>query len=109
MPSARLDGRTASSTGDPEALADADMAFHLTLAKMARNRLFHETILGLQYLLRPLMAATLTTTTDQKAALMQHAAILEGVRERDPAKAREAMTMNVDDERKLEEGGIGCS
>jgi len=91
-----------SSRGDPEALADADLAFHLTLAKVARNRLFHETIVGLQHLLRPLMAATLMSTSDQEAALGQHAAILEGVREKDPAKAREAMTRNVDDEWKLE-------
>ncbi|MCJ7678150.1 MAG: FadR family transcriptional regulator [Anaerolineales bacterium] len=95
-------GKMVSSRGDPEALADADLAFHLTLAKVARNRLFHETIVGLQHLLRPLMAATLMSTSDQEAALGQHAAILEGVREKNPAKAREAMTRNVDDEWKLE-------
>jgi GntR family transcriptional regulator, transcriptional repressor for pyruvate dehydrogenase complex len=90
-----------SSKGNPEALADADLAFHLTLAKMARNRLFHETLVGFQHLIRPLMAATLMSAADQEAALVQHAAILEGVRERNPDKAREAMTRNVDDEWKL--------
>ena len=90
-----------SSTGNPEALADADLAFHLTLAKMARNRLFHETLVGFQHLIRPLMAATLMSAAEQEAALVQHAAILEGVRERNPDKAREAMIRNVDDEWKL--------
>lgn len=97
-----------ASRGDPDALADADLAFHLCLAKTARNRLFHETIVGLQHLLRPLMAATLMTSGDQEAALMQHAAILEGVREGDLNKAREAMTRNVDDERKLQEKGVAA-
>lgn len=91
-----------SSRDNPEALADADLAFHLSLAKMSRNRIFHETIVGLQHLLRPLMAATLVSTSDREAALVQHAEILEGVRERDPVKAREAMTRNVDDEWRLE-------
>ena len=98
-------GKMVSSQGDPEALADADLAFHLTLAKIAGNRLFHETILGLQHLLRPLMTATLMSRSEREAALGQHAAILEGVRERNPAKAREAMTRNVDDEWKLEKAG----
>jgi DNA-binding FadR family transcriptional regulator len=99
-------GKMVSSKGDPEALADADLAFHLTLAKIARNRLFHETILGLQHLLRPLMTATLMSRSEREAALGQHAAILEGVREKNPAKAREAMTRNVDDEWKLEKAGV---
>lgn len=90
-----------SSKGNPEALADADLAFHLTLAKMARNRLFHETLVGFQHLIRPLMAATLMSAADQEAALVQHAVILEGVRERNPDKAREATARNVDDEWKL--------
>ena len=84
-------GKMVSSQGNPEALADADLAFHLTLAKIARNRLFHETILELQHLLRPLMTATLMSRSEREAALGQHAAILEGVREKNPAKAREAI------------------
>ena len=101
-------GKMVSSKGDADALADADLAFHLSLAKIARNRLFHETIVGLQHLLRPLMAATLMSASDQEAALVQHAAILEGVRERNPDKAREAMTRNVDDEWKLEKVGAAA-
>ena len=93
--------RMVETKDDPDGLAEADLAFHLVLAKAARNRLLYETIVGLQHLLRPHMAATLTSEADQEAALLQHAAILEGIREKDPGKAREAMIGNVDDERKL--------
>jgi GntR family transcriptional repressor for pyruvate dehydrogenase complex len=90
-----------SSKGDPDSLADADLAFHLRLAKIAGNRIFYETIVGLQHLLRPLMSATLKSVADREAALAQHSAILEAIRERNHKNAREAMIRNVDDEWKL--------
>lgn len=88
--------REATGTVDP--WVEADLQFHLTLAKTAKNRLmlflvealrglFHESIL-LLHVQRP--------ERDTNATLQRHTNIVEAVKAGDPAAAREAMKIHFD-------------
>lgn len=77
----------AAVLSDPEALADADYAFHHEIARMARNEfllLMHSAI-GPH--IRSFIVAFAQATADRADALTNNRALLDSICEGDPAKA----------------------
>jgi GntR family transcriptional repressor for pyruvate dehydrogenase complex len=79
------------AVGNPPAFAQADLEFHLALAKAAHNQILLEVMNGLQRLLFGLITSHVIEIEDQKRCLRKHVDVYEAVVAGDAAKAREAM------------------
>jgi GntR family transcriptional repressor for pyruvate dehydrogenase complex len=79
------------AVGNPPAFAQADLEFHLALAKAAHNQILLEVMNGLQRLLFGLITSHVIEIEDQKRCLRKHVDVHEAVVAGDAAKAREAM------------------
>ena len=79
------------AVGNPPAFAQADLAFHLALAKAAHNQILLEMMNGLQRLLFGLITSHVIEIEDQKRCLRKHVDVYEAIIAGDTAKAREAM------------------
>ncbi len=79
------------AVGNPPAFAQADLEFHLALAKAAHNQILLEVMNGLQRLLFGLITSHVIEIEDQKRCLRKHVDVYEAVVAGDVAKAREAM------------------
>jgi len=82
--------------GNPSALAEQDLAFHMALARAARNRVLLETMTGLQRLLQALIASHVLETENQKVCLQEHIEIYNAIEARDATKAQQAMLGSID-------------
>lgn len=72
--------------GDPERFAEADLAFHLTLAKAARNRVFAGTLAGIRRLIRQELVLRATKAIDEGTmdrAIQAHRALIDAIEHRD--------------------------
>ena len=78
---------------------DADAAFHLAIAKATRNSALVETVERLWDLRRTSREAALlhekARHANIKPVVEEHSAVLEALRSRDPARAREAMRAHL--------------
>ena len=78
---------------------DADAAFHLAIAKATRNSALVETVERLWDLRRTSREAALlhekARHANIKPVVEEHSAVLEALRARDPARAREAMRAHL--------------
>jgi GntR family transcriptional repressor for pyruvate dehydrogenase complex len=88
----------ASSVGDPVAFGDADVRFHLTVAKLADSPVLHRMLSALSQVLaaqlqRNAERASRRTLT---ASVARHRALVDAVGARDPQAAREAMATIVE-------------
>lgn len=77
----------------------ADASFHLHVAAAAGNPLLERIMQGiflvLDRLIRPGRQEMVSDYARQRAFVEQHGAILEGLRERDPERARQAMYVHL--------------
>ncbi|MBB4858892.1 GntR family transcriptional repressor for pyruvate dehydrogenase complex [Novosphingobium chloroacetimidivorans] len=80
---------------DPGGTDKADHAFHLAIGRATRNQAVYETIERLWYLRHNSPEAALlhekARTANVKPVVDEHTAVLEALRQRDPAAARAAM------------------
>jgi len=95
--------RLEANLGDQEKVVEADMDFHLVIAKSVGNQLLLETIAGIQHLLRPILSKTPLVLEFQKLALQEHINIFEAIKCGDSAKAREAMAKSIAKDHDLEQ------
>ncbi|MGD9092868.1 MAG: FadR/GntR family transcriptional regulator [Anaerolineales bacterium] len=95
--------RLEASLGDQEKVVEADMDFHLVIAKSVGNQLLFETMVGIQRLLRPILSSTPLELEYQKLALQEHKDIFEGIQRGDAAAAREAMAKSIAKDQDLQQ------
>lgn len=82
--------------GDAREAAVQDFEFHVALAKAAHNVVLQETIVGMQWMLRGYIFKKLNECEAlDYLCYGEHRLIFEAVRDRDPARAREAMRRSV--------------
>lgn len=79
------------SIGTPPVVAEADLEFHMALAKAARNQILLGIMRGLQRLLEELITSHLMKIEDQKWCLQEHIEIYEAIQEGNAAKAEQVM------------------
>lgn len=82
---------------DPEAEAQADVAFHRAIAHAAENDLYLVLIDSISDVLIELRRATLKTPGRAAAAMEQHQLVLEALERRDAAGAVDAMRRHLAD------------
>ena len=75
--------------------ARADLTFHLTIARAARNPVIETMFGSITGLAVELMLRSLADPAVAGAALPYHRAIVDAIRDRDPAGAREAMASHL--------------
>lgn len=84
---------------DPAGTVDADRSFHLAIAAATRNNALIEAVERLWELRRTSPEAALlhekARTANIKPVVDEHRAILDGLKSRDPAKARAAMRTHL--------------
>jgi GntR family transcriptional repressor for pyruvate dehydrogenase complex len=86
--------------GELEGYVDADLQFHTEIARAAGNPLFLALFEPLSELLRESRLATFGGARMVNVRSLQHEAILEAIRKRDPSAARGAMREHLLDTRK---------
>lgn len=72
--------------GDPERFAETDLAFHLTLARAARNRVFAGTLAGIRRLIGQELVLRATRAIDEGTmdrAIEAHRALVDAIESRD--------------------------
>jgi GntR family transcriptional regulator, hexuronate regulon transcriptional repressor len=96
---ARLVGEIARENQDPRGTDRADRAFHLAIAKATRNGAVYDTVEKLWALRANSPESALlhakARTANIKPVVEEHTAILNALRERDPAAARAAMRTHL--------------
>lgn len=95
----RLVQEIARENSDPQGTEQADRAFHLAIARATHNRAIHDAIERLWQLRATSPEAALlhekARTANVKPVVDEHAAILQALRNRDPAAARAAMRLHL--------------
>lgn len=81
---------------DIEAVSDADVEFHRTLARLTHNDLFLIMLDSVGDVLLKIRRATLGIPDDAATGHRHHEAIVESVRQHDPTAAREAMRRHLE-------------
>jgi GntR family transcriptional repressor for pyruvate dehydrogenase complex len=84
------------NVGDPFAVAEADLEFHMALAEAASNQILKEIMNGLHRLLRNLIISRVLAIENQKMCLREHIEIYEAVIAGDADKARKTMLGSLD-------------
>lgn len=84
---------------DPEAFAEADMAFHSVLAQATHNPLFTVILDSLAQVLLEVRLLALRIPGTPRRSLAHHRAVFEQVRTGEPTAAREAMDRHMDEAR----------
>jgi GntR family transcriptional regulator, transcriptional repressor for pyruvate dehydrogenase complex len=87
-----------AALGDTVRLAEADFRFHIELARSAHNRVFEEIIVGLQALLKGLIAKRISdSTARQLVCYGEHLELYEAIVAHDAERARGIMAHSVGD------------
>ncbi len=84
------------AAGDVGAYVDADIAFHVQVARASRNEVFANLIVSLQSLLGVWAKRVLEYAGETESSLAMHEPILAAIRQKDPAAAREAMRAHME-------------
>jgi DNA-binding FadR family transcriptional regulator len=79
------------STADAEAFGKLDFAFHAAISSAAKNKVLNSILTGVREQTMELIKKSLLLDEGISQALRQHIKIYEAIKERNPAKAREAM------------------
>lgn len=74
---------------------EADIAFHLTLSKMARNSVFKNIISSIQSLLRAWIKSVLESAGDVSFSVDEHIPIFEAIKNNDSKQAAKAMEQHM--------------
>jgi GntR family transcriptional repressor for pyruvate dehydrogenase complex len=80
---------------DPMVAAEADLDFHLALARSTGNAILPRALHGIRSLLRPVFVEALRRDGVRERAAMYHAAILEAIAIGDSDLAKKAMTEHL--------------
>jgi len=91
--------------GNPPGAAEADLEFHLALAKSTHNQILVEVMNGLQRLLHGLITSHVVEIEHQELCLRKHVDVYEAVVLGDATKAREAMLASLNKDPVLLEVG----
>ena len=84
------------SRKDPQAYIEADLDFHLSLAKAAVNTIILSLIDSIVGVLREQRIRIFNVEGGPDRGQFHHKRILDAVEQRDPAKAREAMRAHLE-------------
>jgi DNA-binding FadR family transcriptional regulator len=79
------------ATKDPARFAEADVGFHLEVARTAKNSVLSDVLNSVRALLSVWIQRTSVDQTGTELSLTEHEAIFAAIRSRDGAAAREAM------------------
>jgi DNA-binding FadR family transcriptional regulator/uncharacterized protein YgbK (DUF1537 family) len=91
--------RMGAAGDDYQAFVDADVAFHLKLAEIARNSVLRDILSSIQALLRAWIIRVIESAGDTEFSYREHLAIFEAVERGDPAWAAAAMQAHMDSAR----------
>lgn len=81
---------------DPEAFAEADMAFHLAIADAARNGVLAGILLSLQSLLRVWITRVIQAAGEADSSYLEHPSILAAIEAGNRVEAEAAMAAHID-------------
>lgn len=87
--------RTAHENGDVPGFVDADLAFHDVIFAAADNRILIASVRPLTTMLQDSRSETSAVFEIREHAIGEHAAVLEAMRTRSGAAAREAMASHM--------------
>ena len=79
------------SVGDVAAFVDADVAFHLEVARAARNSVLSDILHSIRELLHVWVQRTSHDRPAAEASLVEHTAVFQAIARRDPSAARTTM------------------
>jgi DNA-binding FadR family transcriptional regulator/uncharacterized protein YgbK (DUF1537 family) len=91
--------RMGAAGRDYQAFVDADVAFHLKLAEIARNSVLRDILSSIQALLRAWIIRVIQSAGDTDFSYREHLAIFEAVERGDPRAAAAAMQAHMDSAR----------
>jgi GntR family transcriptional regulator, transcriptional repressor for pyruvate dehydrogenase complex len=83
------------SAPDPESLVEADIAFHIALADIARNTVLADILLSVRALLRVWIGRAVQQAHGIEDPVAEHAGVMEAVANHDPAAAAQAMEQHM--------------
>jgi DNA-binding FadR family transcriptional regulator len=87
--------RMREASGDVQTFIEADIAFHLETANIARNTVLNDILHSIRALLQVWMERAGDVEGTVTGTLREHAAVLAAIRERDPDAADIAMTEHM--------------
>ena len=85
-----------ANSDNAEDFAEADRAFHLAVARAARNSVLYHILDTLRHLIRIWIFKTFSEYPDRQSVFDEHAAIVAALEARDPDAARRAMAAHLD-------------
>jgi GntR family transcriptional regulator, transcriptional repressor for pyruvate dehydrogenase complex len=85
-----------ANDNNAEAFTEADQAFHLAIAKAARNSVLYHVLDTLRHIIRIWIFKTFSEYPDRQPGFDEHAAIYAALEARDPDAARRAMAEHLD-------------
>ncbi|HMJ62908.1 MAG TPA: FadR/GntR family transcriptional regulator [Bryobacteraceae bacterium] len=83
--------------GNPTALLESDLKFHLAIAKAAHNQILLNAVQMIRSLMRQWMLVTLHVPGVEKQVLSQHRQILNAIRAKDAQLARNSMRLHLEE------------
>ena len=99
--------RMRSAQDSPEEFIEADVAFHLRLARGAKNQVVYDMLSSLSSLLGLWVQRVVQATDELSGTYREHEAVYEAVLAADPAAAAEAMNAHMISAAERLEGTIG--
>jgi GntR family transcriptional repressor for pyruvate dehydrogenase complex len=78
------------------AFTESDQAFHLAIARAARNSVLYHILDTLRHIIRAWIFKTYSDYPDRRSVFAEHAAIVAALEARDPDAARHAMAAHLD-------------
>jgi GntR family transcriptional repressor for pyruvate dehydrogenase complex len=88
--------RMRAAVDDLDAFKDADLRFHLAVARIAGNEVLSDLLQAIRSLLRVWVERGLTNRTQAQDAYREHRAVLEAIADADAAGADAAMRAHMD-------------
>jgi GntR family transcriptional repressor for pyruvate dehydrogenase complex len=84
------------AVGDVDAYVEADIAFHLEIARASGNEVFANLVASLRSLLRVWVDRVLRHAGETESSLAMHEPIIKAIASADPEAARKAMKAHMD-------------
>ncbi|WP_207454785.1 FadR/GntR family transcriptional regulator [Desertivibrio insolitus] len=84
-----------ASTSNRSRFVEADLKFHLQIARAANNKVLLDLLQSLRAMLRIWVDRALREPEEYRAALEEHAHVLDAIRSRDPEAAATAMSAHM--------------
>jgi len=84
-----------ASVHDASGFSRLDLSFHLCIGEAAKNKVLSNILAGIREKSMELITKSLLIDEGMENALRGHVKILDAIRQRNPAKAREAMRIHL--------------